>query len=168
MKATKSRARYLVVMALVVGYVAIWGAWMEQIGAQRTSSDITRQPVSAPLAVNDAYGKLPLSFEPNRGQADGQIMFLSRGSGYSLFFTATEAIFRMRNADRESKIRNRTDSSSIFNPRSSISNPRSSILDLQLPILNPQSTVPRSSISNPKSEIRNPQSKRRSGSSAFR
>jgi hypothetical protein len=33
------------------------------------------------------YGKLPLSFEANRGQSDAQVKFQSRGAGYGLFFT---------------------------------------------------------------------------------
>ncbi len=34
-------------------------------------------------AVAD-YGKLPISFEVNRGQSDAQVRFLSHGKGYSL------------------------------------------------------------------------------------
>jgi len=34
-----------------------------------------------------AYGRLPLSFEANTGQADPRVKFLSRGSGYTLFLT---------------------------------------------------------------------------------
>ncbi len=38
--------------------------------------------------------KLPLSFEANHGQTDPQVKFLSRGNGYNLFLTATEAVLR--------------------------------------------------------------------------
>ena len=41
----------------------------------------------------EAYGNLPLSFEANQGQADPQIKFLSRGGGYGLFLSETEATF---------------------------------------------------------------------------
>ena len=34
------------------------------------------------------YGKLPLSFEANRGQTDPQVKFLTRGPGYSVFLTS--------------------------------------------------------------------------------
>jgi hypothetical protein len=44
----------------------------------------------------EAYGKLPLSFEINKGQADSQVKFLSRGSGYSLFLTGNEAVLALR------------------------------------------------------------------------
>ena len=46
------------------------------------------------LPVADAYGKLPLSFEVNRGQTESQVRFLSRGSGYTLFLTSREAVLR--------------------------------------------------------------------------
>ncbi len=46
--------------------------------------------------VQEAYGKLPLSFEANQGQTDGRVKFLSRGSGYALFLTSNEAILEVR------------------------------------------------------------------------
>jgi hypothetical protein len=56
-------------------------------------------PRAAKLPVVADYGKLPLSFEANQGQADPQVKFLSRGQGYSLFLTPTEAVLQLRNAD---------------------------------------------------------------------
>src|SRR5258708_2987363 len=41
------------------------------------------------------YGKLPLSFEVNRGQIDPRVKFLSRGSGYTMFVTPTEAVLAL-------------------------------------------------------------------------
>jgi len=46
--------------------------------------------------LRESYGKLPLSFEANRGQMDSEVKFLSRGNGYSLFLTSTEAILALR------------------------------------------------------------------------
>jgi Beta-propeller repeat len=46
--------------------------------------------------LNERYGKLPLSFEANRGQTDGQVKFLSRGHGYTLFLTSHETVFSFR------------------------------------------------------------------------
>jgi hypothetical protein len=46
--------------------------------------------------VEAAYGKLPLRFEANQGQTDGQVKFLARGSGYSLYLTAAETVLRLR------------------------------------------------------------------------
>src|ERR1044071_6533577 len=46
--------------------------------------------------ASEAYGKLPISFEVNRGQTDEAVKFLARGSGYNLFLTATEAVLSLR------------------------------------------------------------------------
>ena len=44
------------------------------------------------------YSRLPLSFEPNRGQAPDAVRFLSRGSGYNLLLTSTEALLALDKA----------------------------------------------------------------------
>jgi hypothetical protein len=70
---------------------------------------VTPAPESAatapqPVGVTDSpanqlvanYGKLPLSFEANQGQASGPVQFLSRGQGYTLFLTGHEAVLALR------------------------------------------------------------------------
>ena len=47
-------------------------------------------------ALIESYGRLPLSFEANRGQSDPQVKFLSRGNGYTLFLTGDEAVLSLR------------------------------------------------------------------------
>src|SRR5438552_1638880 len=48
---------------------------------------------AAPEArVSETYGKLPLHFEANQGQTHQDVRFLARGSGYSLYLTAGEAV----------------------------------------------------------------------------
>ncbi len=44
----------------------------------------------------EQYGKLPLSFEANHGQAESQVKFLARTGGYTLFLTADEAVLALR------------------------------------------------------------------------
>src|SRR5881397_4065978 len=68
--------------------------------ATRTSTEI---PQATKPQVLAAYGKLPLSFEANDGQADPQVKFLSRGSGYTLFLTHTEAVLTLTKADANAK-----------------------------------------------------------------
>jgi hypothetical protein len=53
------------------------------------------------LAILEQYGKLPLSFEVNRGQADAQVKFLSRGPGYTLFLTNDEAVLSLRSKAKD-------------------------------------------------------------------
>ncbi len=57
--------------------------------------EVTRQ------LVVETYGRLPLSFEANQGQTDSSVKFLSRGSGYTLFLTATEAVLSLRSQESE-------------------------------------------------------------------
>ena len=49
----------------------------------------------APFSAVRDYGKLPLAFEPNRGQADRRVRFLARGSGYSLLLVNDEAVLAL-------------------------------------------------------------------------
>ena len=53
--------------------------------------------------IAEAYGKLPLIFQPNAGQTDEQVKFMARGPGYSLFLTSTESVFVMSRRENESK-----------------------------------------------------------------
>ncbi|HEX8284060.1 MAG TPA: SBBP repeat-containing protein, partial [Pyrinomonadaceae bacterium] len=48
--------------------------------------------------VSEVYGKLPLSFEPNVGQSEPGVDFVSRGGGYGLFLKGTEAVLVLRRA----------------------------------------------------------------------
>jgi uncharacterized protein (TIGR03437 family) len=47
----------------------------------------------------ETYGKLPLSFEPNHGQTDAQVQFISRGAGYTIFVGPTSATFALERAE---------------------------------------------------------------------
>lgn len=46
--------------------------------------------------VRQTYAKLPLGFEPNRGQAGNQVRFLSRGPGYSYLLFDRELVFQFQ------------------------------------------------------------------------
>src|SRR5437588_5598001 len=55
------------------------------------------------LAVaKERMGKLPLVFEPNRGQTDKRAQFLARSSGYNAFLTGgASATFAFRGAENK-------------------------------------------------------------------
>src|SRR5262245_42362398 len=60
-------------------------------------------PRSAP-EVHIAYGRLPLTFEPNVGQTNERVQFLARGARYALFLASSEATFVLaepRQPDRD-------------------------------------------------------------------
>ena len=65
----------------------------------------TETPQASKPQVLAAYGKLPLSFEANQGQTDPKAKFLSRGRGYTLFLTSTEAVLTLTKADAHIKRR---------------------------------------------------------------
>src|SRR6185503_20993835 len=89
-----SRKSFLAFGLLLVA--SVWG------GATWTGSHTFRQTANEPTAaatkarLNEMYGQLPLSFEANVGQADPQIDFISRGSGYALLLTPREAVLSLR------------------------------------------------------------------------
>ena len=73
--------------------------------ADSSLSSAQSQDVAEKLGkiVNEApapalYGALPLHFEQNVGQVNEQVKFLTRGSGYSLFLTANEAVMAVTSA----------------------------------------------------------------------
>jgi hypothetical protein len=49
----------------------------------------------AHATIVEGYGKLPLSFELNRGQVDGRVRFLSQGAAYTLFLTSEGAVLSL-------------------------------------------------------------------------
>jgi hypothetical protein len=57
-------------------------------------------PPPVKTALLETYGKLPLSFEANAGQADPRVKFLARGRGYTLFLTSTEAVLMLRDGEK--------------------------------------------------------------------
>lgn len=55
------------------------------------------------------FGRLPLTFEANQGQASGQVKFLSRGKGYTALLTAGGMVLNLRSSRIEgSKSGNRS------------------------------------------------------------
>jgi uncharacterized repeat protein (TIGR01451 family) len=43
--------------------------------------------------------QVPMSFEENQGQTDSRVKFLSRGAGYTLFLTSSEAVLALNSAN---------------------------------------------------------------------
>jgi hypothetical protein len=69
-------------------------------GNRATSSAATESGASPhgnfdSLAVMESYGKLPMAFEKNHGQADDAIDFIARGAGYRVLLTRSEAVVNL-------------------------------------------------------------------------
>src|SRR5712691_5131030 len=91
--------------AMRIGGVAVLGTCLIALGvtgrfhpgSSRRSAGYRRGATrTGDMSVIDAYGNLPLSFEPNRGQADPQAKFIARGAGYGLFLTPNEAVLALK------------------------------------------------------------------------
>jgi hypothetical protein len=97
----RSRPVYWLCGAMVcLGFIGLGLASGDAMAA--VSKDTLSKPDAArQTALRAAYGKLPLSFEANRGQTDAQVKFLSRGRGYSLFLTPKEAVLALRKPAEE-------------------------------------------------------------------
>ncbi len=82
------RRFWLTAALLILGLMllAVGPLGLPPVKNRETPPEATRQQVLT------SYGNLPLSFEVNQGQTDSEVKFLSRGSGYTLFLTSTEAV----------------------------------------------------------------------------
>jgi hypothetical protein len=67
-------------------------------------SSVAAQTAGTP-AFDAKFGKVPLNFEPNRGQTDAAVQFLARGPGYSLYLTPGEAVLQLQKAKESSTLR---------------------------------------------------------------
>lgn len=64
------------------------------VGEQEdTFESVVASPVAHEQSAEQAYGELPLYFEPNEGQDHPDVAFKTRTPGYTFFLTSTEAVF---------------------------------------------------------------------------
>jgi len=86
--ACASQPRFLFLAGIIASATVAAGASSPTPETSKTSnSQVTR--------IAASYGKLPLSFEANRGQADEHVKFISRGGGYSLLLTGSGAVLAL-------------------------------------------------------------------------
>ena len=106
---------------------------------QEQSTAFNRRP-----AIEVAYGNLPLSFEPNEGQTNSQVAFLSRGRGYTLFLTATEAVLSLSSPQSSQRAQRMTPNFlSASSASSAVNDPnlQSTVLRMKLVGANPSPRV---------------------------
>jgi beta-lactam-binding protein with PASTA domain len=90
-----------------VGFPALRILLVSALSAASATLAVAAAPASQPqdnaaaakTQVAQTYGKIPLSFEANQGQADRTVKFISRGSGYSLFLTDSSAVLALTKQD---------------------------------------------------------------------
>ena len=65
------------------------------VSDRHADSALAQRSSSSTVRAIETYGRLPLSFERNDGQASPEVKFLSRGRGYTLFLTGKEAVLAL-------------------------------------------------------------------------
>ncbi|HQU84053.1 MAG TPA: SBBP repeat-containing protein [Pyrinomonadaceae bacterium] len=71
------------------------------------------------LKVQKDYGKTSLLFEENKGQTDKSAKFVSRGKGYTLYLTESEAVFSLK-----AKTSEENDENFLNNPKTEDQKPK--------------------------------------------
>ena len=138
----------MLAVATLLGVVLFALSGKKSAPEEAAPREIAAVPVAAQNArVREAYGRLPLSFEANRGQAADSVDFVARGPGYAVALSATEAIFVLRKADNagrnddESRVRKITNSRSEPHPPSAPQSAPSTVLRMNLVGANRAATV---------------------------
>ncbi|MBI3804729.1 MAG: SBBP repeat-containing protein [Nitrospirae bacterium] len=106
----KLSIRLQILLMLMVA-TPVYAAIQFDSTSSQPPSDVRQQLLSS-------YGKLPLSFEANTGQSDPAVQFLSRGAGYILYLTHTDAILTLTKAseapkDPREKVTNKTETATL-------------------------------------------------------
>ncbi|CAN5370424.1 hypothetical protein BH20ACI1_BH20ACI1_26760 [soil metagenome] len=114
-------------------------------GQTSTNYELVKPDPIIKAQISEAYGKLPLTFEANEGQVDSQVQYLSRGNGYNLFLTGTEAVIALHSPVK-------VDNSSTVGNESETASGEQSVLRMKLVGANPapetQGLEPQSGKSN--------------------
>ncbi|HEV8132087.1 MAG TPA: SBBP repeat-containing protein, partial [Acidobacteriota bacterium] len=94
------RKKTMRIITLLMLAFCIFAGHSPIFAENRNSTAAAPPAAQAAMRLDENYGKLPLSFELNCGQTDSRVKFLARSRGYDLFLTTTEAVLRMRIANR--------------------------------------------------------------------
>lgn len=90
-----------------LGSLVMFGLSLQLGGPARSlMNEVADQPANQPnqrsiTSLAEAIAQSPLSFEANNGQLAEPVKYLSRGSGYSLFLTADEAVLALQPGVRQ-------------------------------------------------------------------
>ena len=102
--------RGMVIYWAGVSLVFLGSLWFSFHEGWKAGNEISAKPAmsGAQAQLVASFGKLPLSFEANQGQADGRVKFLSHGHRYAMFLTRDETVLELqesgvRSQDRRAK-----------------------------------------------------------------
>jgi uncharacterized protein (TIGR03437 family) len=90
------------ILIIVLGVGALFATSYSFVFSPQRLSGLSQTPQS-PESICEALGKLPLSFEANRGQTDKAADFIARGQDYTFFVNSTEAVLALKDGVKSSK-----------------------------------------------------------------
>jgi hypothetical protein len=137
MTATSNRIERLLAVVILVLQMTFFvgqpvigfeGASAKTLKTGKTPLDhLSRPPLLTEInraGLGESYARLPLSFEPNQGQTDSSVKFFTRGRGYGLFLTSTEAVLVLSKKPKTETsprlLREQPGPSPIENPKSTV------------------------------------------------
>ena len=100
-KQRQTAARYKVacseIFGLLIVTIAGLGFLQRVPAADKTlpNQSLTSTPAKLHSKQVASYGKVPLGFEPNHGQTDTTVQYVSRGAGYCIFLTSDGAVLEL-------------------------------------------------------------------------
>src|SRR5262244_154179 len=99
------RCAAIAAICVVALVAAGTGSGSRAVPASPRTAAVPTSQVSDPggsgMKAAEMYGRLPLTFEANRGQTDSRVKYVSRGKGYTLFLTNSQAVLSMGTSDQE-------------------------------------------------------------------
>src|SRR5687767_10999090 len=93
---SKNRAARL----LVLSFAAVLLSGLQTGSTDRATGPKRLPPHDAAGGSLKSYGNLSMAFEPNQGQTDERVRFLTRGQGYTLLLSPSEAVLALRHPPR--------------------------------------------------------------------
>jgi uncharacterized repeat protein (TIGR01451 family) len=112
------RLQWTRIMGAVLVLLLVAGAMLGS-GSRRSGQKATAQasgfptpfgkaPANSKLDARAILGQLPLIFEPNQGQSDSSVKFVSHGAGYGLYLDSTGAVLAMRTPQPSAQTKGRS------------------------------------------------------------
>jgi hypothetical protein len=130
----------VLIIAVLTVLVAITAPAQQADTLQPSAKPSAASVATAQARILETYGKLPLSFEANQGQADTHVKFLSRTGGYSLFLTEDEAVLALRGNELDTHTTKTAGAKSGLHPASIPPKP-GDVLRMKLRNANPAAPV---------------------------
>src|SRR5262245_38887610 len=99
----KSIPHCLVSLALLLVCLFCAASQVRPLNAKTSAAPLNPAAATTRAKMNEAYGKLPLSFEINQGQADAPVKFLSIGGNYTILLSPNEVALNLNGAELKGK-----------------------------------------------------------------